>query len=85
MTKWSEWHPQKLNLTPIFNGNLAGGSFAPFVFDTNNATNNPPRDHPSVLGHIAAQWNDWGQNASTYAEAWYSWRDGLAALADKQW
>lgn len=38
-----------------------------------------------MLGHIAPQWNDYGANASTYLEGYYSWRDGLPALADKQW
>jgi hexosaminidase len=37
------------------------------------------------MGHIAAQWNDYGYNTSTYLEAYYSWRNLLPALADKQW
>lgn len=85
VNKWSKPYPQKLNLTRIFQGNPAGGAFAPFVFDVNNSTNNPSRGHPNVEGHIAALWNDWGQNTTTYSEAWYSWREGLAGLADKQW
>ncbi|KAJ7645622.1 beta-hexosaminidase [Mycena polygramma] len=83
--KWSGSYPQQLNITRIFAGNPAGGAWAPYVFDTNNATNNPPRDDPRVVGHIAAQWNDYGQNATTVSEAYYAWRDGLPALADKQW
>lgn len=83
--KWSGSYPQQLNLTRIFNGNPAGGAWAPFVFDVNNATNNPAPDEPLLLGHIAAQWNDYGPNATTYSEAYYAWRDGLPALADKQW
>ncbi|KAJ6512006.1 glycoside hydrolase superfamily [Mycena vitilis] len=66
-----------LNITRIFAGNPAGGAWVPYVFDTNDATNNPPRDDP--------RWNDYGQNATTVSEAYYSWRDGLPALADKQW
>lgn len=62
-----------------------GGAFAPNIFDPNNATNNPPRDNPRVVGHIAAQWNDYGYNTSTYLEAYWSWRDLNPALADKQW
>jgi hexosaminidase len=85
VNKFSGSYPQTLNITRIFHGNPGGGPFAPFVFDTKNPRNNPPRNHPGVLGHIAAQWNDYGQNASTYSEAWYSWRSGLAALSDKQW
>jgi hexosaminidase len=34
---------------------------------------------------VAAQWNDYGPNATVYSEAYYAWRDGLPALADKQW
>ncbi|KAJ7196561.1 putative beta-hexosaminidase [Mycena pura] len=83
--KWSGSYPQLLNITRIFEGNPAGGAYAPYVFDTNNATNNPPRDDPRVVGHIAAQWNDYGPNATTVSEAYYAWRDALPALADKQW
>jgi hexosaminidase len=80
--------PQSLNLTRIFHGDPSvpgGGPFSPNVFDVHNATNNPPRSNPSVLGHIAAQWNDFGPNATTVLEVYYDWRDGLPALADKQW
>ncbi|KAJ7164721.1 putative beta-hexosaminidase [Mycena crocata] len=83
--KWSGSYPQQLNITRIFAGNPAGGAFAPNIFDTKNATNNPPRNDPRVVGHIAAQWNDYGQNATTVSEAYYSWRNALPALADKQW
>lgn len=85
VTKYSTSYPQHLNRTLIFHGNPEGGAFAPFVFDPNNATNNPSRDNPRVVGHIAAQWNDYGPNTSTYLEAYYSWRGLLPALADKQW
>jgi hexosaminidase len=83
--KYSTSYPNHLNRTLIFNGNPAGGAFAPYIFDPNNQTNNPAPDIPYVLGHIAAQWNDYGYNTSTYLEAYYSWRDLLPALADKQW
>ncbi|KAF7365442.1 Beta-hexosaminidase [Mycena venus] len=83
--KFSGSYPQQLNITRIFEGNPAGGAFAPYVFDTNNATNNPPRNNPRVVGHIAAQWNDYGPNATTVSEAYYAWRNALPALADKQW
>lgn len=74
-----------LNLTHIFAGNPAGGAYAPNIFDSKNATNNPPRDHPGIVGHIVAQWNDLGPNATTVSEAYYAWRDALPGLADKQW
>ncbi|KAK4555226.1 hypothetical protein LTR86_007522 [Recurvomyces mirabilis] len=83
--KYSGSYAQQLNKTLIFHGNPLGGAFAPNIFDPNNATNNPPRNSPYVPGHIAAQWNDYGYNTSTYLEAYDAWRDGLPALADKQW
>ena len=84
--KWSGSYPQYLNKTRVFHGNPADyGPYAPNIFDTNNATNNPPRDNPNVVGHLAALWNDYGPNATTYLEAYYSLRDVLPALADKQW
>ncbi|KAJ7644358.1 beta-hexosaminidase [Roridomyces roridus] len=85
VNKFSGSYPQQLNITRIFEGNPVGGAWAPNIFDTNNATNNPPRNDPRVVGEIAALWNDYGPNASTVHEAYYAWRDGLPALADKQW
>ncbi|EOD44574.1 putative glycoside hydrolase family 20 protein [Neofusicoccum parvum UCRNP2] len=86
VNKWSGSYPQTLNRTRIFAGDpLDGGAFAPNVFDTRNASNNPPRSSPLVLGHVAALWNDCGPNATVYSEAYYAWRDSLPALADKQW
>ncbi|CAK7231191.1 hypothetical protein SEUCBS140593_007842 [Sporothrix eucalyptigena] len=57
----------------------------PYRFDINNATRNPPASNPLVMGAIAALWNDPGPNATVYSEAYYAWRQGLPALADKQW
>jgi hexosaminidase len=85
VNKYSTSYPQHLNRTLIFYGNPLGGAFAPNIFDPNNATNNPPKDNPKVMGHLAAQWNDYGYNTSTYLEAYHSWRNLLPALADKQW
>jgi hexosaminidase len=83
--KWSPYFKQSLDLSLIFNGNPLGGAFSPNIFDRTNATRNPPRNHRAIIGHIAPLWNDWGRTASTYLEAYWSWRDGLPALADKQW
>ncbi|OOO13787.1 Glycoside hydrolase, family 20, catalytic core [Aspergillus oryzae] len=83
--KWSGSYPSTLNKTRVFHGNPAGGAYAPNIFDTKNSTNNPPRNDPHVLGHIAALWNDYGPNSTTVLETYYSWRDTLPALADKQW
>ncbi|KAF9871825.1 glycosyl hydrolase family 20 [Colletotrichum karsti] len=83
--KWSEWYGHELSLEFIFHGSPDGTPFAPNVFDRENATNNAARDSKALLGHIAPQWNDFGPNATTVTEAYYQWRDGLPALADKQW
>lgn len=85
VAKWSDSYPQRLNKTRIFHGNPAGGAFAPNIFDVKDASRNPAKDNDHVLGHVAALWNDFGPNATTVLEAYYSWRDGLPALADKQW
>lgn len=83
--KWSGSYPQMLNKTTIFHGDPLGGAYAPNIFDIVNATNNPSRDNPYVVGQLAVNWNDYGPNASTVLEAYYSFRDYLPALADKQW
>lgn len=83
--KWSGSYPQKLNLTRIFNGAPGGGPYAPYIFDTKNSSNNPSRDNPNVLGQMPALWNDFGPNSTSVYEAYYSYRDGLPALGDKQW
>ncbi|KAJ5368741.1 uncharacterized protein N7496_008501 [Penicillium cataractarum] len=85
VTKWSGYFPQRMNKTLIFNGNPMGGAYAPHIFDITNATNNPSRKDPSVVGHVAAQWSDFGPIPSTYLEAYYGWRNELPAMADKQW
>lgn len=85
VAKWSGSYPQELNVTRIFKGQQDGGPYAPWVFDTNNATDNPEPDNPYVLGQLAALWNDYGPNATVVSEAYYSIRDGLPGLADKQW
>lgn len=54
-------YPVQLDISRVFNGAPGGGPFAPNIFDHANATNNPPRDNPNVLGHLAVLWNDWGQ------------------------
>ncbi|KAI0014789.1 glycoside hydrolase family 20 protein [Xylariomycetidae sp. FL0641] len=86
VNKWSGSYPQIVNVSKTFNGNPSShGAWEPFVFDTKNASNNPERDNSLVLGEVAALWNDYGANASVYSEAYYAWRDGIPALADKQW
>lgn len=87
----NKWAPaggylNHINLTKTFIGTPPYGTYwRPYVFDQSNATNNPPADEPLVLGSIAPLWNDYGANTSVYSEAYYAWRDGIPALADKQW
>ncbi|QBZ56968.1 hypothetical protein PoMZ_01886 [Pyricularia oryzae] len=83
--KWSEPYPQELNQDFIFHGTPGGGAFAPNIFDPNNATFNVPRNESKIEGHIAPLWNDYGPNSTTVLETYWSWRNGLPALADKQW
>ncbi|KAE8443659.1 hypothetical protein EG329_001517 [Mollisiaceae sp. DMI_Dod_QoI] len=83
--KWSGSYPQKLNVTRIFHGAPDGGPTAPYIFDRSNATNNPPKDSPYVLGQLPALWNDFGPNSTSVIEAYWSLREGLPGLGDKQW
>ncbi|KAF2095336.1 glycoside hydrolase, catalytic core [Rhizodiscina lignyota] len=87
VNKWSGSYPQSVNLTRTFHGSPYGGDelWYPYIFNMNNKTDNPSRSNPLVLGEVAALWNDYGANASVYSEAYYAWREGIPALADKQW
>lgn len=87
----NKWAPpggylNAINLTKTFQGTPPDGTYwRPYVFDQSNATDNPPESSPLVLGSIVPLWNDYGANASVYSEAYYAWRSGIPALADKQW
>jgi hexosaminidase len=87
VNKWSGSYPRSMNVSRTFHGNpqAGNGPWYPYMFDSKNKTNNPARSHPLVLGEVAALWNDYGSNASVYSEAYYAWREGIPALADKQW
>jgi hexosaminidase len=86
VTKWSGSYPQSIDISKTFHGNPAdGGRWQPHVFDSKNASNNPERSNKFILGAIAPLWNDYGANASVYSEVYYAWREGIPALADKQW
>lgn len=83
---WSGGYPYKVNTVKTFTGNPANnGPWYPHIFDTKNSTNNPERSNKFILGAVAPLWNDFGANASVYSEAYYAWREGIPALADKQW
>ncbi|ROW03902.1 hypothetical protein VPNG_07247 [Cytospora leucostoma] len=87
----NKWAPpggylNHINLTKTFHGTPPDGTYwRPYVFDQNNATDNPPESNGRVLGSIVPLWNDYGYNATVYSEAYYAWRSGIPALADKQW
>lgn len=78
-------YPTTYPVSQVFNGNPDGGPYAPNILDAKISSNNPPKDHPSILGHVAALWNDNGPNGTSYSEPYYAWRYILPALADKQW
>lgn len=81
---WSGSFPPQLERSKIFQGPY-GEPYSPNIFDSSNKGDNPPRNDPLVLGQLAALWNDYGPNSTTVLQAYYSWRDALPALADKQW
>lgn len=86
VNKWSASYPQTINISRTFHGDPSTrGFWYPNIFDQNNATNNPDKSNVLVLGGVTPLWNDYGYNASVYSEAYYAWRDGIPALADKQW
>ncbi|KAK7755387.1 hypothetical protein SLS62_002614 [Diatrype stigma] len=89
VNKWSGSYPQQVPIARTWNGDPSvpggGGLWHPNVFDTKDAANNPPASEPLVLGAVTPLWNDYGANASVYSEAYYAWREGIPALADKQW
>jgi hexosaminidase len=79
-------YPPRIKTELTFTGNPDGNTFwRPNIFSTSQAAQNPPVDNEFVLGAVSALWNDYGPNATVYLEAYYAWRDGLPALADKQW
>ncbi|PSR88673.1 glycoside hydrolase, catalytic core [Coniella lustricola] len=87
----NKWAPpggylNHINLTKTFEGTPPNDTYwRPNIFNQDNSTDNPPASNPYVLGSIVPLWNDYGYNASVYSEAYYAWRSGIPALADKQW
>lgn len=75
-----------INLTTVFTGNPEDkGAWSPNIFNLTKPDENPSRNNPLLQGAISPIWNDHGANTSVYSEAYYAWRDGLPALADKHW
>ncbi len=78
-------YPSTIDVHKTFVGSPDGGFWRPNIFHIDDAARNPPARSRLVLGAIAPLWNDQGPNATVYSEAYYAWRTGLPALADKQW
>ena len=78
-------YPSFIQLQKTFRGSPGEGFWYPNIFHQGNATKNPAPTNPYVLGAISPLWNDYGPESSVYSEAYYSWRQGIPALADKQW
>ncbi|KAJ2956660.1 hypothetical protein NQ176_g11306 [Zarea fungicola] len=75
-----------IDTATTFTGNPDGhGAWYPNIFNLSIPAENPSRDNKLVEGAIAPLWNDHGANTSVYSEAYYAWRDGVPALADKHW
>ncbi|KAJ4154170.1 hypothetical protein LMH87_010631 [Akanthomyces muscarius] len=75
-----------VNTSTTFTGNPDGhGPWYPNIFNLSKPDQNPSRDNKLIEGAISPLWNDHGANTSVYSEAYYAWRDGIPALADKHW
>lgn len=87
VTKWSNTFNQSIDLDHVFHGDPKDNqsAFYPNIYDSKNASNNPPKTNDKILGEVIALWNDYGANTSTFSEAYYAFRDGLPAIGDKQW
>ncbi|KAF4592246.1 glycoside hydrolase family 20 protein [Ophiocordyceps camponoti-floridani] len=86
VSKWGSNYPNTLDPARTFDGDPDGQEpWYPHIFNMRKASDNARRDEPRVIGAITPLWNDYGPNASVYSEAYYAWRRGLPALADKQW
>ncbi|KAM3527390.1 hypothetical protein MY4038_006373 [Beauveria bassiana] len=80
------YYYRSINLNTVFGGDPAtGGAWYPNIFSAKKASDNAVRSERLLEGAIAPLWNDRGANTSVYSEAYYAWRDGIPALADKQW
>ena len=79
-------YARTIDINKTFHGDPAtGGPWYPYVFNTKNASDNPARNEPLIEGAIDPLWNDNAANTSVYTEAYYAWREGIPALADKHW
>ena len=86
VSKSNGGYGRTIDISKTFHGDPANrGPWYPNIFSQSKASENPARTEPRIQGSIMALWNDRGANTSVYSEAYYAWRDGIPALADKQW
>lgn len=88
VNKWNPTYPAKLPINKTFHGDPSipgGGPWYPNIFDVQSKAENTDQGNKHLLGAVTPLWNDFGPNATTVLEAYYAWREGLPALADKQW
>lgn len=79
-------YARTVDISKTFTGNPVNkGKWEPNIFSLTAAANNVARGEKLLRGAIAPMWNDNGANTSVYSEAYYAWRQGIPALADKQW
>ncbi|OAQ58894.1 beta-hexosaminidase [Pochonia chlamydosporia 170] len=79
-------YARTIDISRTFTGNPSNkGKWEPNIFSLKRAADNVAREEKLVRGAIAPMWNDQGPNASVYSEAYYAWKQGIPALADKQW
>ncbi|KAG2177420.1 hypothetical protein INT44_007931 [Umbelopsis vinacea] len=77
--------PQELNQDIMWTGAPGGNGWAPNIFDAKDSSNNTAVDEPRLRGSIMPLWSDWGNNATTKLEVYYSFARSLATLGLKTW
>ncbi|KAM3580344.1 hypothetical protein VKS41_007011 [Umbelopsis sp. WA50703] len=77
--------PQELNQTMMWTGAPGGQGWAPNIFSPNDPSNNSAIDEPRLRGSIMPLWSDWGNNATTKLEVYYSFARSLAVFGLKTW
>lgn len=78
-------YSRSVDIAKTFSGNPGGGKWEPNIFSLKKKQDNVDRGEKLLRGGITPLWNDNGANTSVYSEAYYAWKKGIPALADKQW
>ncbi|KAK7461887.1 hypothetical protein VKT23_008320 [Stygiomarasmius scandens] len=83
---WSDGQSHfELDTDTIWTGAPNGGGWAPNIFTGSDASNNTTPDNPLLRGSIMALWNDFGNNATTPLEIYYSLAKSIPVVAEKMW